>query len=62
MSIDFFVSLVQSMSAGLPAAFIIAHFVVSRDRIDLVQGLFGNANGLNIPWQCCLTCHSALHM
>lgn len=31
----------QSMAAGVPAAFIIAHFIVTRDRTDLEQGLFG---------------------
>lgn len=29
------------MAAGVPAAFIIAHFIVTRDRTDLEQGLFG---------------------
>lgn len=31
----------QSMAAGVPAAFILAHFIVTRDRTDLEQGLFG---------------------
>ena len=31
----------QIMAAGVPAAFIISHFIVTRDRTDLEQGLFG---------------------
>lgn len=38
----------QSISAGIPTAFIIAHFIATRDRVDLEQGLLGNTGMLNI--------------
>lgn len=34
----------QSVSVGVPAVFIIAHFIVSRDKVDLEQGLLGNVD------------------
>ena len=43
---------IQSMSAGVPAAFIIAHFIVTHDRMDLEQGLFGNVFVASYPGSC----------
>ena len=36
--------LLQCMSVGVPATFIVAHFIISRDKVDLEQGLLGNNN------------------
>lgn len=43
------------MSAGVPAVVIIAHFLVSRDKVDLEQGLLG-------MYSCCIAAQKSFKL